>query len=384
MADELPPGVTIIGRIPARGGGEWALGSDGGVFALGAAQFFGSYPGLHPDLRQGERSFTRIDPTINGGYALTSDRGERYVFDPPTPAAPPTVESTPPAATQAPPSGPAEGSSMSGEAILQDVFRRYGLDPAFATELLEEFRRTGSEDAAMIKMRSDDRYKKRFSGLELRRAAGYGPMSEEQYVEWEGRTRALFDKYNIPKEFYDTEEELATFIGGDVSPDELKARVEDAYMGVYSAPQEYRDALQQMYGVDDGQMAAFWLDPTKGEEIVKKRWTAVQIGGEAMRNQFGGLTQAEAERLADSGVNRQSAQAGFGMLGEQRELMGGLLGETQGGEVSRETQLGSLEQGNVAAAEAIRRRGRRRTAVFEQGGDVAAEKQGLVGLGEAT
>jgi hypothetical protein len=273
---------------------------------------------------------------------------------------------------------------MSGEAILQDVFRRYGLDPAFATELLEEFRRTGSEDAAMIKMRSDDRYKKRFSGLELRRAAGYGPMSEEQYVEWEGRTRALFDKYNIPKEFYDTEEELATFIGGDVSPDELKARVEDAYMGVYSAPQEYRDALQQMYGVDDGQMAAFWLDPTKGEEIVKKRWTAVQIGGEAMRNQFGGLTQAEAERLADSGVNRQSAQAGFGMLGEQRELMGGLLGETQGGEVSRETQLGSLEQGNVAAAEAIRRRGRRRTAVFEQGGDVAAEKQGLVGLGEAT
>jgi hypothetical protein len=68
------------------GSGGWRLHADGGVFTWGRAPFWGSYPGLPAKDRQGARTFRTITTVGDGkpGYVLISDKGERYVFRPPS------------------------------------------------------------------------------------------------------------------------------------------------------------------------------------------------------------------------------------------------------------------------------------------------------------
>lgn len=80
IAAGVPGGVNIVKRIAAPGGGEYLLGADGGVFAIGGAKYQGAYTGLAEADRQGTRSFTDIELGQNGGYTLKSDAGERYAF----------------------------------------------------------------------------------------------------------------------------------------------------------------------------------------------------------------------------------------------------------------------------------------------------------------
>jgi len=62
-------------------GGVWVLGSDGGVGAYQGAPFLGSYPGLPPEARQGDRAFLDIEPS-RGGYRLLAGDGASYEFLP--------------------------------------------------------------------------------------------------------------------------------------------------------------------------------------------------------------------------------------------------------------------------------------------------------------
>lgn len=63
-------------------GGAYVLGRDGGVFSFHGAPFFGSYPGLPDEAKQGER--TEFDSMVvhpNGdGYTITDKGGESYSF----------------------------------------------------------------------------------------------------------------------------------------------------------------------------------------------------------------------------------------------------------------------------------------------------------------
>lgn len=66
----------------APGGGVWVLTKDGGVRAYRGAPFHGSYPGLPPEWRQGDRTFVEITERDDGqpGYMLISSGQERYRF----------------------------------------------------------------------------------------------------------------------------------------------------------------------------------------------------------------------------------------------------------------------------------------------------------------
>lgn len=72
-----------VDAIPSPQGGAWVLTRDGGVRTYDAADatpFRGSYPGLPPEHRQGERTFVEMQPNDRGGYDLISSGGERYSF----------------------------------------------------------------------------------------------------------------------------------------------------------------------------------------------------------------------------------------------------------------------------------------------------------------
>lgn len=67
---------------PERPGGVWVLTKDGGIRTYHNAEFLGSYPGLPPEWRQGERTFVEITPRDDGvrGYMLHGSDGSLYRF----------------------------------------------------------------------------------------------------------------------------------------------------------------------------------------------------------------------------------------------------------------------------------------------------------------
>lgn len=72
-----------VDALVAPQGGVWVLTRDGGVRTYDsndATPFHGSYPGLPPEARQGERTFVAIRSNDRGGYDLISSGGEVYSF----------------------------------------------------------------------------------------------------------------------------------------------------------------------------------------------------------------------------------------------------------------------------------------------------------------
>lgn len=68
---------TRIGHLPQH----WVLHDDGGVFSFDGAPFYGSYPGLRPQNREGTRHFVQIECDADGnGYTLYADDGAYYHF----------------------------------------------------------------------------------------------------------------------------------------------------------------------------------------------------------------------------------------------------------------------------------------------------------------
>lgn len=377
MAD-LPAGVTEVARVQAKEGGYYILGSDGGVFTEGNAPFYGSYWSLPEGARNDpNRGWSNIYINPNGGYMLEATTGETYNFNPP-PRTEPTIPVTTTPATSGGTEAPT-GIPKSGERLLQNALAEYGL-AELGTKLLDYYRGegAGSIDATYIYMREQPEYQARFPGMKGREQAGLGALTEEQYIQWEGAAKSLFAKYEIPPEFYDTREELAEFIAGDVDPTELGRRVEDGYLAAMSAPPEYLAALQQQYGVTQGALAAFFLDPEKGEKIIEKQWVSAQIGGEARKTGFGALTAQEAERLQAGGLTGQEAQAQFGLTAERQQA-----GFFEGSGITREEQIAAIG-GDVGQGLEIERQGKRRTAAFEGGGGAGGfGSKGGSGLGAA-
>ena len=73
-----------VGALCAPNGGVWVATRDGGVRAYRNAPFWGSYPGLPAEARQGTRTFVDISERDDGaeGYMLHASDGALYRFGP--------------------------------------------------------------------------------------------------------------------------------------------------------------------------------------------------------------------------------------------------------------------------------------------------------------
>ena len=382
MAGELPPGVTEVNRVAAPGGGFWVLGSDGGVFAIGGAAYLGGY--MEDMIRKGssERfdfSKGRIDVMQNGGYMLTSTSGHTYHYNP---KESPQDQNRPDPAPTAPPPEPVPtgptGATADAKAILENALKDYGLGD-LASGAWEQYNQNRSVDLTMTWVRQQDTYKTRFAGMELRKKAGLPPISEKEYLDWENEARTMMRRYEMPADFYDRPDDFAKFIAGDISPVELKDRIENGYAAVMNAPQTTRDELARLYGVKPGDLAAFFIDPDRGTEAILKARANAEISGAAVRQGFGGLSLEEAERLRTApGMSGEQAEAGFAALDKSRELTMSL--EANETVMGRDRQLDVIS-GQGAAQEELKQRARRRAARFEGGGGFAGGQGGLSGLG---
>jgi hypothetical protein len=226
-------------------------------------------------------------------------------------------------------------------------------------------------------------YKKRFAGMALREKNGYKPISEKDYLAIEKEFDQTLRTNGMPKGFYDKQEDFASFIGNDVRADELNTRIQQGYKAVYETEPGVKDELKRLYGLENNDIAAFLIDPTrfKQSEAVTKAEAARRAN--AAREQGLQLTAAQSEELVNRGIGQATAQQGFQALAQTQELFGTTTAEAASGEqaITQQEQIAGVFGTNAEARKKIEDRKRKRTAQFEQGGSLLASQTGNIGLG---
>jgi hypothetical protein len=230
-------------------------------------------------------------------------------------------------------------------------------------------------------------FDERFAGNRILREQGRPEYSYSSYVALEQELQADLRDSGFPPGFYDDPASLARFIGGQVSRAELRDRAQAAYVAVRQADPNTVAELKNLYGVNEGELAAYFLDPARAVDAMGQRLTgqdlmrrvqSAQIGAQARQQAGIGLTAEQAESLAAQGVTQQTAREDFATLRGQEELFAPVMaGEEQ---ITQQEQIGGALGLNAEAAQRIATRRRRRQAEFQQGGGFATSQTGLSGL----
>ena len=202
--------------------------------------------------------------------------------------------------------------------LLYSQFNQYGLG-SLVTPLRELITSGASPSEFTIKLRESDAYKKRFAANAQRIQKGLAAISESEYLGLEDQYQNIMRNYGLPAEYYTRgdmgiQEGFNKFIANDVSAAELEDRVMTAQSRVLNANPEVLASLKAFYpDINNGDILAYTLDPTKGLDSIKRKVTAAEIGGAATQAGLQtGVTRAE--QLGAAGITKAQAQQGFGTI----------------------------------------------------------------------
>lgn len=204
----------------------------------------------------------------------------------------------------------------------------------------------------------------------------YGADPEGQYLAYKESVQDAARRYGISDSLA-TPQKIYQYLTNGVNADEIVSRMSTAAQAVATTPVETRRVLEEYYGVTNGDLISFFLDPEETEALLQQRYTAARIGTEAVRNKFG-LSVSEAESLAQRGVTATEAQTGFETAAARRAFMGGA------GETAAEKEIVGASFGDVEAEQKIARIAGSRAGRFAEGGGFATDQGGISGLASTT
>ena len=260
---------------------------------------------------------------------------------------------------------------------IDTVLRTYGLgdlsDFVYSEIILKETVNINNPDAIIFAIREQPAYQKRFSANKERVKNGFDELDPASYIALEDQYRATLSANGMPVSFYDSKDDFDAMIGGSVSPAELQGRIQDGYRAVQDADPEVKRQMRELYGVAEGDLAAYFIDPNRMKPLLvaadyKRQAEAAKIAARASQSAGIQLTGGLAEDLARRGVTEGQAQAGFTEIGKLGELTTQLSGETA---LSQEQIIGQQFGTDTAAAQELEKRRRRRVGEFAGGGSFA-------------
>jgi hypothetical protein len=205
--------------------------------------------------------------------------------------------------------------------LLRKQFAEYGLESLLAD--VEGYIKDGLSPAEFtLKLRTESAaYKKRFAANEARIQKGLRALDEATYIGLEDKYQDVMRRYGLPDSYYAKGElgiqpTFEKLIANDVSNIELEDRIQTAQRRVINAAPEVAASLRQFYPeVGNGDLLAYFLDPDKAIETIKRKVTAAEIGGAAtMAGLATGLSRAE--ELQRFGVTGEQAREGFQKVAE--------------------------------------------------------------------
>jgi hypothetical protein len=207
---------------------------------------------------------------------------------------------------------------------LKSLFNSYGLG-SLAGKIYGYVKQGYSADTISILLQDTKEYKTRFAANDLRAKNGLAVLSPADYLATEAAYRQILESSGLPKGFYDNPADFQRWIASDVSPTEIKDRVDLATQAVAQSNPEYRQALYKMYGIQEGDLTAYFLDRKVAEPILKKQAAAAAIGAAALRRGFAANT-IDLESYATMGITADQAEQAYSQIADSFSTMLGLAG----------------------------------------------------------
>jgi len=305
------------------------------------------------------------------------ETGERLTA--PEKVLPPTLAPMEEAPAEPAPTGPTQEERDSAFDVINDLLTMYGLESLtdFVSNFIVEYDQINT-NIIWAEVQKTEEYRTRFAGNIERQEAGLNVLSPEEYIGLEKTYADYMRAAGMPVGFYDSPDDFSALIGGNVSPAEVYRRVEEGYAAVRDADPEVIRQMKELYGVTEGGLAAFFLDPEKARDVVLQQARTAEVAAGAVLG-GGSLNLAEAEMLAREGITLEQTRTGVGMLEDLGELFTPLTGETDQG-FTRQEQLGAVFGTDPRAAQRLRQQQRRRQAAFETGGRFAGQGAEITGL----
>ena len=246
-------------------------------------------------------------------------------------------------------------------------------------------------------VRGTNEYKARFPGLAERTALGYPPISEAQYLNEQNIISGAMRYYGIPTSFATTQE-IGTLIAHNVSSSEVTDRLKNGYELAMKAPAEVRQLLHDYYGVNTGQLAAYYLNPAHTVEELSRQTQGALIGNESIASGFGRIDKGTATQLAEQEMTSPTSmdlnyfRQGFAKLAPLKPLETAMVGQRGQATASQKAILGeqfaglNQSQGTTAASNkgAVQLAEQARVAGLAGGGGFVQGAKGAVGIGSAT
>jgi hypothetical protein len=215
-------------------------------------------------------------------------------------------------------SGKQEAERKSAYDLLYQEFNNLGIG-GLVPELKTLIEEGVSPAEFTLRLRASKAYENRFAANKQRIAKGLRALSEAEYIGLEDQFQDVMRRYGLPESYYargDMGKQVGfeQLIANDVSNVELEDRISTAQRRVLNANPEVTQALKQFYpDISNGEILAYTLDPKNAIEQIKRKITAAEIGGAAVRS---GLTTnvADAEYLQRYGVTKETAEQGYGTI----------------------------------------------------------------------
>ena len=252
------------------------------------------------------------------------------------------------------------------------VLNTYGLgdlaDFVYTEIIAKETVNINNPDAIIFAIREQPAYQKRFAGNAARLKKGLSELDPGSYIGLEDSFRQTLQSNGLPANFYDQPDDFQSLIEGDVSPSELNERVQQGYRAVADADPAVKAQMKNLYGIGEGELAAYFLDPQRTAPLLTRQAQAASIAARGLEQGGIQLSGAFAEDLARRGITEQQARAGFAEVGGLGELKQTFAGETA---LSSEQLAGAQFGIDVAAQQELERRKRLRTGEFAGGGSFA-------------
>ena len=245
-------------------------------------------------------------------------------------------------------------------------------------------------------IRATPEYQRRFAGNILRQnkikeitdkggIPTFGELSEASYIALEDQYRETL-KGKVPANFYDDNASLAKLIGNDISVTELSGRVKLAQQTASQANPEIKQQLKSLYGIQEDQIAAYFLDPTVAQQSISAiaAGNAAIVAAAAQRSGLN-IDRQQAESIATANqtdVNAVlSAQDLFGQVSQTAGLA---TGDVSGGAstVSAQDVL-TAATGDEEAKAKLLKENQKRQAEYQAASGMAETAKGVVGLQRA-
>lgn len=216
------------------------------------------------------------------------------------------------------------GTNRDAYMALKSLFNGFGLG-SLAGKIYDYVKQGYSADTISLLLQDTKEYKTRFAANDARIKAGLPVLSPADYLSTEESYRQILSSAGLPKGFYDNPADFQKWIAGDVSPTEIKDRVDLATAAVGQSNPAYRQALYQMYGINEADLTAYFLDRKTAEPILKKQAAAGAIGAAALRRGFA-ANRLDLEGYATIGITADQAEQAYSQIAQGFSSMLGIAG----------------------------------------------------------